>query len=177
MKKFDLRIIGAVLLGMFVALGMWTFAPQPHAQAPPGVSQLPAAPPSIEIASYNSVGASANLSATSFFTAQAPNALGVAPYSLGAGKYRFLCYEVETATGTSSVLPSCGVAWTDQDSGTSETIAAVAATNSGNTVGAFTQGSAIISIKAGGIVSVSTAGGTYAGMTYNIRAGIEYLGN
>lgn len=169
------RILSFVAILAIIALGVSLY--HGVAQAPPGVSQMPSAPPSIEVASYNATAQTANLSATAFFTAQAPNALGVAPYSLGAGKYRFVCYEVQTATGTSSVIPSCGVSWTDNETGVAESVAAVAATNSANSVGAFTQGSEIIDIKAGSVVNVTTAGGTYAGMTYNIHAAIEYLGN
>lgn len=160
-----------------IGLALAVIAGITYSQSAPGVSQVPAAPPSAELSSYNASGQTANISATAFFTAGASNALGVPGSPGSSGKYRFTCYEVETATGTSSVLPSCGVGWTDQDTGTSETVAAVAATNSANTLGAFTQGQEIISVKAGSVVNVTTAGGTYAGMTYQIRAGLEYIGN
>lgn len=170
--------VGFAIVGMLALVGLMSLAGHGAlGQAAPGVQQLPSFPPSPELASYNATAQTANIASTQFFTASAPNALGVNLMAGGSGKYRFICYEVETTTGTSSVIPSCGVSWTDADSGTAESVAAVAATNSGNTVGAFTQGSQVISVKAGSVVNVSTAGGTYAGMQYAIHAGLEYLGN
>lgn len=150
-----------------------------YGQAAPGVSQLPASQPSDSLASFNATTQGANIAATAFYTSPAANALGgAAPF---AGKYRFTCYAVVTrAATTSSTLPSCGVTWIDADTGVSETVAAVSATNAGNALGSFAGGMQIVSLQPGSVVSISTASFASSGATsmqYAVRASLEYIGN
>jgi hypothetical protein len=72
--------------------------------------------------------------------------------------YRANCYLVVTvAAGTSSTLPQCQISWTDANTSVVET-ATFGATNAGNTIGTFTQGTFFFNPKGGTAITVSTTG-------------------
>jgi hypothetical protein len=99
----------------------------------------------------------ANVSSTTIYS--------VPSSSLNSGVYKASCYVVETtAATTSSTMPSCAVAWTDNDSGTSES-ATLTSTSAANTVGTLSQGQQIIDVAANSSVKYLTSAYASSGAT------------
>lgn len=140
------------------------------------------------ITSYNGVSLVANgipnvLAKYDAVTQQANIVTSTVLYSVpssGAGLYYLRIYVVVTqAATTSSTLPQVVCNYTDQDSSTAQS-AFLGATNTGNTIGTFTQSSgATMSVKASTNITFGTSGYGSTGATqmqYAIHVRLIYLG-
>jgi hypothetical protein len=89
--------------------------------------------------------------------------------------YRIHCYVVVTqAATTSSTMPACLIAWTDSDSGVSQSAVQITSSSGANTLGlnslnvatsGNTTGTALISGKPGSVVNFQTSGYASSGAT------------
>jgi hypothetical protein len=89
------------------------------------------------------------------------------------GLYRIDTYAVQIGA-TGGTLPSTAVAYTEGDSGATETGLAVQATGTGTNNGDNKSGSVIINAKVGTNIVVSSA--SAATLTYTLKARVEFLG-
>ena len=89
------------------------------------------------------------------------------------GLYRLDTYAVQM-TSTGGTLPSTAAAYTEGDTGATETGAAIQATGTGTNAGDNKSGSLIINAKAGTNIVISSAAA--ATLTYTLKARVEYLG-
>lgn len=140
-----------------------------------------------EITSYNGmptvgagvVAAHAQLGMAGLNNNQAETTLFAIPAGK-SGMYRVSVHAVvTTADSISSILPSVGVAWTDNDTSTPTIASTVSTTNPVNAVGGYGQGSIIIFAKESTNITIHTsnyASGTPGVMRYAIRTKLEYLG-
>jgi hypothetical protein len=143
------------------------------AAVPPPALIVPAG--TLRAATFAATAQAANISA-------ATGQLLVAPANV-TGTYRLVCYIVETqAATTSSTLPACNVVFTDNDSGTAETVA-LTTTSAANAVGTLGANAttAIVGFQAkpGTNIQVSTSGYASSGATamqYAIHAKLEFIG-
>ena len=132
------------------------------------------------IAGWGGTANGANIGATTVYAVPAGE----------AGMYRVTAHIYQRATGTASVLPTVDVVFTENGvaitTGTStgaienQGSAANAAshlinTNNANATTACGTGTAIIHADASTNIQIVTAGGTYAGMTYDIYVTVERL--
>lgn len=111
-------------------------------------------------------GQNANLSATTLFLPEQSGLRRISGMQI-----------VTTADGTSSVMPSATIGWTDADSGVAQT-AVLLATQNGNTTGTKVSGEIIINPKSG--VAVTVTGASYASntggaMKYSMYVAVEAL--
>lgn len=89
------------------------------------------------------------------------------------GLYRIDTYAAQVGA-TGGTLPSTAVAYTEGDTGATESGLAVQTTGTGTNAGDNKSGSVIINAKVGTTITVSSA--SAATLTYNIKARVEYLG-
>jgi hypothetical protein len=89
------------------------------------------------------------------------------------GLYRISTYAVQM-TATGGTLPSTAAAYTEGDTGASETGLAIQATGTGTNAGDNKSGSVIINAKAGTNIVISSAAA--ATLTYTLKARVEYIG-
>jgi hypothetical protein len=89
------------------------------------------------------------------------------------GMYRIDTYAVQIGA-TGGTLPSTAVAYTEGDSGATETGLAVQTTGTGTNNGDNKSGSVIINAKGGTNIVVSSA--SAATLTYTLKARVEFLG-
>jgi hypothetical protein len=122
------------------------------------------------LASYNTLGQSANIGATTIYAVPAD----------GAGMYRVFAYAVVTqAATTSSTLPNLGILWTDSDTSVALSSSNVTPTNAANALGAFGNGDIVINAKGGTTIQFQTSNYASAGATsmqYVVRLRLEFLG-
>lgn len=94
------------------------------------------------------------------------------------GRYRVSAYiVVTTAATTSSTLPKVTVTWNDADNGQAQTLD-LTATNTGNTLTTFAEGSALLSVNVSASISFSTSGYASVGATalaYAVHITLEAL--
>lgn len=119
--------------------------------------------------------------ASSNLVTQAANIGATTVYAVPAsGMYRVSAYAVVTqAATTSSTLPNVGVLWTDNDSNVPLSATTVTPTNAANALGAFGNGSIVISARAGTNIQFQTSNYASSGATpmqYAVRIRVEAMG-
>lgn len=134
-----------------------------------GVSTVANGVPAI-CAQANSAGHAATIPPTTLYAVPADK----------SGMYRVTAYAVVTqAATTSSTLPNIGIGWTDGDSSTALQANTVSSSNPANALGAFGNGSIVISAMAGTNISYLTSNYASAGTTpmhYAVHLKVEFLG-
>jgi hypothetical protein len=89
------------------------------------------------------------------------------------GLYRIDTYAVQM-TATGGTLPSTAVAYTEGETGATESGLAVQATGTGTNAGDNKSGTVIINAQAGTNIVVSSA--SAATLTYTLKARVEFIG-
>lgn len=89
------------------------------------------------------------------------------------GLYRLTTYAVQIGA-TGGTLPSTAAAYTEGDTGATETGLAIQATGTGVNAGDNKSGSVTINAKAGTNIVISSAAA--ATLTYTLKARVEFLG-
>jgi hypothetical protein len=127
---------------------------------------------SVPVAAYDATAQNGNISATTIYAIPAGK----------AGMYRAHLYIRQTATGTASVTPTVDIIFTGDSLAavttgtTSGAPGHLIATNNTNATTVCNQVTFTFYADASTNIQFVTAGGTYAGMTYNLRVRLEYLG-
>lgn len=142
--------------------------------APNGVATLDSTghlpPAQFTYANFNSAAQAANIAATTLYAVPADR----------AGLYRVSAYAVVTqAATTSSTLPNVGVLWTDSDANVALSANTMTPSNNANAPGAFGNGDAVISARAGTNIQFQTSNYASVGATpmqYAVHLRLEYLG-
>lgn len=148
--------------------------PSSEKGAPSGVATLDATghvpPAQYTYANFNAVVQAANIGATTVYAVPGDR----------AGLYRVSAYAVVTqAATTSSTLPNVGVLWTDNDANVALSANTVTSSNNANAPGAFGNGDAVISARAGTNIQFQTSNYASSGATpmqYAVHLRLEYLG-